>query len=268
MLERANLESIPSGITLDQIRYPTKRFGEIPLENIFRIGSRWSDDENTMAGINSVSAALDEGLVILLDAHFVFDGIAMPVTCAKILESFGPRIRHIVLPLSIKTLNDPRLNGLYTNIGSIKGIDIFAVYREGVTADEKGMFPHGMTEVQRRDENDKYVNAAVKMKNAPGSIVAIAAHGGKNKPKGYVPRGVLEVLRTGRPAFCTMSLQSRIAGHRVLCSRYKTYMASIALDIKEGSTDEEIYENIIETQRVIALTAGFDPDYFVGVKTS
>ena len=185
------------------------RYGAIRLGNFLNSHIEVSADAATQQGIRTARTALEDGGLIVLDAHRKFgDIIATGIELSKHID-----ITTFVAAVSAYDFQHWFVRRrFFRELGNIPGVELYPVFRDDDKNDPKRRRYYEKT--HKNNISDvanirRYFRRSIETVNSPHHVLLVAAYNGVGRmEKKGLSKGAALLLKHGSPALCTLTMWS------------------------------------------------------------
>lgn len=216
-----------------RVDFRTLRYGTVRLGNFLHTHIEASSDGATREGLNAARTALEEGGLVILDAHLKFgDIIATGIEITKHID-----IQSCVAAVSAYDYQHPLFRKrFFSELGLIPGVELFPIYR---TDDEryskrKIMYQRAVAENTMSEAVLRYYRRTLQAIKTPHEIVLVAAYNGVGRMGSGLASGVAKLLERGTPALCSLAKWSWRE------RKYRVYLADTLLSFSPRANTSDM----------------------------
>jgi hypothetical protein len=224
------------------------RYGTVRLGNFLHTHIEASPDDATREGLNAARAALEEGGLVVLDAHLKFgDIIATGIEITKQID-----IQSCVAAVSAYDYQHPLFRRrFFSELGLIPGVELFPIYR---TDDEryskrKIMYQRAVAQDSMSEAVLRYYRRTLQAIKTPHEIVLVAAYNGVGRMGNELASGVAKLLERGTPSICSLAKWSWREG------KYRVFLSDKILPIRPQMSKDDMQHLMYAQHRLLFARA-------------
>lgn len=172
--------------------------------NVLVSHSELSNDKTTQIGISNAIDALEEGGLLILDAHRT--DLDIVFSAARLTQEF--ELSTFIVPVSKSQYDSKKYGGKLKKIAeTVIGSELYPVVRaeESGKTNREDLHLEDITPEEKNRLNRRYFIRAGQVIKSPHCAAIVAPYGSRHTYRQEVRKGVINLIRRGSPVIFTMS---------------------------------------------------------------